>query len=292
MPPRLARLGIVIAWLIATSLLFFRDLLPELLVGEPPDFTAIIPNEEEELEGPVTWTITVNDEKEDGSADPRIVGMAITETTKQADGFVRLSSKIRFDSGKLLQGTPLANTGGEELEINSTIDVDPMGNLSSLQSSVRGAAEDREVLVIEGQLEEDQLVINARSPMLRLINWSKSFPYEPRQIVQNAVAPVDRLPDLRVGKRWKTRAVSPITGQAVEAVAEVTSQNVMMSIGNAMVPTFVVETEFGGPPPLGGITARTWVRASDGLVIQQEVPLVIVKLLLTRELDSGDRSSE
>ena len=45
------------------------------------------------------------------------------------------------------------------------------------------------------------------------MNQTRTIPYEPRSLVQNALGPFDRLPGLQVGQRWESRVVNPLTGR-------------------------------------------------------------------------------
>jgi hypothetical protein len=70
--------------------------------------------------------------------------------------------------------------------------------------------------------------------------------------------------------------VSPLTGQVERVTSEVVRRDVLIHWGDLLVPCHELVTR------AQGMTARTWARAGDGLVIRQEVPLLFAKLLLER----------
>lgn len=93
-------------------------------------------------------------------------------------------------------------------------------------------------------------------------------------MVQSAVGPIDRLPGLRIGQRWRSQVVSPLTGRVETMQVEVARQRVIQWGQN---PVTVLEVVQSLPP----ISARTWVRL-DGLVIRQEMPLPLIRLVIER----------
>jgi hypothetical protein len=84
------------------------------------------------------------------------------------------------------------------------------------------------------------------------------------------------MPGLAVGQRWEARVISPLTGKIDVVKAEVTRKSEIYW-GKSLVNTFEVVQKI---PPV--ISARTWVRRSDGLVLRQEVPFPVVKLIVER----------
>lgn len=294
MPHRLVCLGILLFWAVAASALLVRDVLPDLLTGPPPDLRSIA--HAEAPPGPTIWTILVQDEPTGDIADGlRAVGKVKTESIRQIDGFVRFVSEVDFDSGSLLRGSPLEAAGvdGERVVILSFIDVDESGNLRQLRSGVRlaGAAPSlrtpngsaQELISIEGHLVNNSLEIRAAGPAL-LFPWKKSFPYQARGVVQNSLGPMERIPGLHVGQRWESRVVSPLSGRVEVVHSEVTDRNVLVHWNDELVPCYELVTRSKG------LSARTWARGQDGLVIRQEVPLYFAKLVLERNVD--DRSTQ
>src|SRR4051812_42256924 len=81
MPARLVSVAILAFWLVAAVGLVTRDLLPELLVGDPPDLRTIA-GAGDSAE-PARWTIQVAD---DASSEAlRTVGGAVTTSLRKPD---------------------------------------------------------------------------------------------------------------------------------------------------------------------------------------------------------------
>lgn len=275
MPPRLLSLAILMFWAVASSSLLIRDVLPDLMTGPPPNLRDLAAASDPP--GPTTWTILVDDQGRGASGGLRAVGQAITTTKRPIDGHVQFLSDVWVDAGPLLRGTPFEVSGreGGRLLIRSFVDVDPSGNLFQLRSAVRMADDPLELLVIEGRLERDAIVVEARGPSLPL-KLRRRFPYTARGVVQNGLGPMDRLPGLHVGQRWQSRLVSPLTGSVEDVTMEVAKKNVLIQWGEELIACYELRTR------ASGVTARTWARVPDGLVIRQEVPLFFVGLVLER----------
>ncbi len=214
MPPRAICLVILLYWVVASSSLIRRDILPVLGFVRPPDLRAIALAEENPK--PSRWSVEVIDNPLTPDSR-RKVGEAVTGSKRFADGWVRITSTVWFDSGGLLLGTPFANRTSVRMEVKSDYRVDPSGNLRSFRATVKPADDAEELLRVEGELVKGIMEITTHGP-LPILNQKRSYPYEPRSLVQNALGPIDRMPGLQVGQRWETRVVSPLTGQ-VEVVA-------------------------------------------------------------------------
>jgi hypothetical protein len=275
MPPRLVCVAILLYWVVAAFNLIRYDLLPELRFGRPPDLLAIA--RAQRGNGPSRWGVQVIDDP----AHPEIcrtVGQALTESVHKSDGAVVLSSQVRFDSGSLLRGTAFASRTQVELEIASNGLIDPAGNLQRFSASVRSEGDPQEVLRVEGRLnaQGNALEIVVRGP-LPIMNQTRTIPYQQRSLVQNALEPFDYLPGLQVGQRWESRVVNPLTGR-IEPVRVEVARRTVIHWDNHPVSTLEVVQH------LGLLVARTWVR-TDGLVLRQEVPFPLVKLVLERQPD-------
>jgi hypothetical protein len=274
MPPRVVSVCILLYWSLAAMGLAHRDLLPELNVGGPPDLRTISAAGEDA--GPARWNLMVIDDasKPDGR---RSVGQATTEARRRPDGWVEMTSRVAFDSGRLLKGTAIANRTEEQVEFSSTYQVDPSGNLQSFHAGVRTAADDSDILRIDGVLKNRVMEVTSRGP-LPFMNRPWSFEYKDRAVVGSQFGPLDRLPGLHVGQRWDERVANPLTGRVEKVRAEVKRQ-VVIHWGKGPVKTLEVVHQSSA------LSARTWVR-EDGLVLRQEVPFPMVRLLLERLPDA------
>lgn len=277
MPNRFLSIAILIVWSLATGALFVRDVMPNLVIGPPPDLRSITMAEAAE-ERPVRWSILVAEDA--GAINFRSVGRVITETRRQADGDVRVSSDAWFDAGEALKGTRLAASaqGNQRIQARGSYNVDSSGNLTGFWAAVRMDDSDTETVTLNGRVRHDHLEVTSEGP-LPLMNWKKTLRYEPRGIVQNSLGPLDRMPGLQVGQRWNSQVVSPLTGMVENVKVEVVRKRIITWDSNP-VSTLEVATS------LPWITARTWVRG-DGLVLRQEAPFPFIKLILEREPDRG-----
>ena len=279
MPHRLLCVAILLAWAGAAGVLVRRDVLPDWLVGSPPDLRAIARAERDD--GPTTWAIQVADDA--GRPDDlRTIGRVRTDSTHQPDGYVRLNSLASIETAGLARGLPLAGQGGEALEVVSTSDIDPNGNLFSFHVAVRPARRQEDLLTLEGKLKGNAVAVRVRCPLLPFLNVKQSFPYQARGIVQNSLGPAGRMPGLHVGQRWESQVISPLSGQVEVGKVEVVGRRNIYWDG-APVDALVVQSR------VAGLTARTWVRP-DGLVLRQEVPTPLVHLYLERAAAEKDRT--
>jgi len=273
MPPRLLSVGLLLYWAVAALSLITRDLLPEWNLGSPPDLRTI--SRAEEGARPGRWAVQVVDDPKAPEVR-RTVGQAVTEGVRRPDGAVVMASRVWFDAGGLLKGTPFDGKSEARIEVASHYLVDPSGNLLNFSARVRSLSDPEELLDVTGVLKKRAIEIRTRSP-LPLLNQTRTIPYEPRGVVQNALGPIDRLPGLQIGQRWDTRVVSPFTGRAEVVRVEVARRSLIHWNNNPVTTLEVVQH-------MTPLSARTWVRP-DGLVLRQEVPFPFVKLVLERLSD-------
>jgi hypothetical protein len=273
MPSRPACVAILFFWVYAAGGLLRRDILPDFWVTPPPDLRSIAAAEEDALR-PTAWELSVAEDN--GLKSLRSVGRAVTRSVRLIDGGTELIGQVWFDSGSLLKGTPMDAGQNMRFDILNRLEIDPSGNLRNFHTTVQSVPDRLDLVTIDGVVKNSQLEIKARGGL----NFDKSFPYQPREMVQNAIGPIDRLPGLQVGQRWVTRVFSPLTGQVEDVKFEVTGKHVIQWDGGVESTLVVVQH-------MAPFTLRTWVRR-DGLVLRQEVPFPFVKLVLSRIPDRGD----
>jgi hypothetical protein len=276
MPSRPACVAILLFWVYAAGGLLRRDILPGYWVTPPPDLRSIAAAEK--YAEPSEWELSVAEDSDLRSLRP--VGRAMTRSSRTPDGGTELTGQVWFDSGSLLKGTRFDSQRNERLDVLNVLVIDPSGNLKRFHATVRSASDNFDLMTLDGQVKDQSIQVKAQGP-LPLLNWTKSFPYEPRGMIQNAIGPIDRLPGLQVGQRWVTRVVSPLTGRVEDVNVEVTRKH-NIQWDNELVSTLEVVQH------MTPISARTWVRR-DGLVLRQEVPFPFVKLILERLPERGDR---
>lgn len=277
MPQRLVSVAILVLWTIAATALFTRDILPNLIVGPPPDLRTV--TRAEETDKPTTWAILAADPDAPSGerAEMRSVGQLITRSERRRDGYFTMKSEAWVDSGAALQGTPFPSGGDERYLIAGEFEVDPSGNLDHFQASVKTLGSKDDLLTMTGVVRRNDLVVKVRGP-LPILHYSKRILYKPREMVQGSFTPLDRLPGLKVGQRWESQFVSPLTGGVEKGTVEVVRKTAIHWDGNP-VTTLEVVTK------TRSLSARTWVRPADGLVLSQEIPLPFLNLRLDRVPD-------
>ena len=282
MPTRPAIAIILLGWVVAASGLFRRDILPDFLTTPPPDLRSIAVAGESA--SPTRWNLSVADDS--GLRTLRPVGQAFTHTERQPDGSTNLISEVSFESNEMLRGTPFApklafRQGEGHLTIKNNCEIDSNGFLRQFRIVVQSPGIATPLLTMDAHVVGRRLEVATRGPIPTL-DGNRSFPYEPRGLIQNGIGPVDRLPGLQIGQRWETEIVNPLTGRMDRVVTEVTGKR-SIDWNKKLVETLEVVQR------LTPISARTWVRR-DGLVLRQEVPFPLVRLILDRVPDPlGDR---
>lgn len=276
MPTRATCLAIVLYWLVAAGGLLSREVLPDLLSGSPPDMRSISLAEEVQPPKPVKWRIQVEEEAKPGKAAAlRQVGEVTTLWSRTEDGGFRLDTDTQVESESLLKSTPFPATENVRLMIPSHFLIDPGGNLVSFQAKVSAYPDPKPWVTLDGEVNKAKKTIDLKTksivPMLAI---RKSLPYEPRGMIQSSIGPIDRLPGLRIGQRWKSKVVDPLSGRIESMQVEVARNRVIQWGANPVTVLEVVQS-------MSSVTARTWVRP-DGLVIRQEMPLPFVKILIER----------
>jgi hypothetical protein len=272
-------LVILVYWCVAAFFLLTREILPELSSGYPPDLRAIV--SAGQAGKPVRFSIQIIDNPKTPEIR-RTVGEAITASRRQSDGWYELSSQVSFDAGGLLEGKAMGAKSSVRLQLESTYRVDPSGNLRAFDLKVTPRDAPETLFTVAGRLNDEMMEVVSMGP-LPVLNQKFNFPYEPRSVVQDALGPIDRLPGLHLGQRWDTRIISPFTGQVEKVRVEVRRRDLIQWNGE---PTSALEVVHHAGP----IAASTWVR-SDGMILRQEVPFPLVRLVFERmpEESPGDR---
>lgn len=270
MPNFLTRVFIVLFWLATTVILIQRDVLPRYTLGTPPDWKQIIKKSNETT---TRWQIAV--EEADGRT--RAVGQATNLARKGPDGGMTLESHVKMDARGLFQGTPFQLAEATHFEFNNRTLISPQGLLDQIRADVRvQELGDKPVLNIQAVPDNHgKLEVRFNSPISPLLNFQQNIPFAPQGLVRGGMEPIDQLPGLRVGQRWTTQILQPMTARPDAVVSEVVSTVRIFWNGNP-VEVFLVEHK------ASTFSARSWVRP-DGLVLRQQLPTPLVRLVLERE---------
>src|SRR5947209_8252418 len=94
MPPRWLSVLIVAAWLSLTGWLFYAELLPRLLPGQPPPVSIDLVEEAHVRRAPVTW---------DAYQDDKLVGQAETRIEHPSRGEFAMTCRLTQPSRLPLQ---------------------------------------------------------------------------------------------------------------------------------------------------------------------------------------------
>ena len=162
MPSRPACVAILLFWVYAAAVLLRRDVLPDFWTTPPPDLRTIAAAEEDAR--PTEWDLSVAEDS--GYRSFRSVGRAMTQSRRTPDGGSELISRVYFDSGGLLKGTPFAPKGGDPgrkstSRSNTVCEIDPSGNLRRFRAQVRpGGRSPSTLMTLDGRVRGKAIEIN------------------------------------------------------------------------------------------------------------------------------------
>lgn len=283
MPPRYLMWAIVVCWLATTSWLVYTDIRPRLWPGGAPPFNIDLADEAQSATSTRWWIYREAIRK--GYCDTS-VRYRSADDTFELNGVFKLWLVNRI------------MTGRADLVIQSMYRVTREGELRGLSAIITyGSAESNS---IEAQISGD-VVNGIFTAHLRILNgemvlWKQDLhPVEVSRggSVLNPFQPLNRLNGLRHGQHWRVPMIHPLneafqkhfkelTGSTVSddlpwVEAQVLPQSQILEWRDEQVSCLVIEYQ-------GEDTrARTWVRETDGLVIQQEVYKDRDHLLLVRD---------
>jgi hypothetical protein len=214
MPPRWACVLIVVTWLAVNGWLFYHDLLPRLLPGQPPPYTVDLLEEVQDRRWmrPVGWTVYHNDNK---------ALSAKTHVEHPARDTFELVAEYRPVSGLPHARMPPLLVSS----LTSRYRVNAAGDLLGLSIHLEGRPDFpflRGSPLLQGRLPSDLAVdITGRAEATRLTLEAHIAGYEkPIQFpavearrggaVLLPLHPVNRLRGLRAGQSWAMTVFDPI----------------------------------------------------------------------------------
>jgi hypothetical protein len=279
---------IVLFWLTTMSWLVWTKVLPPLFAGTPPTYARTV----DETAAPVGWEL-LWDGQPVGSAQSEVARNTLDHTTQ-------LWCWVTFEDLPISKLNPLKiNFINEMLErtrrtismqAESRIEIDSLGRLLSLESTVDGGL----------LIDPVQLLGLAEGGKLRLTIRSGDFSYKtelylpPDRIVGDTLAPQARLPGLRIGQTWSEpvyNAFMPPTQPMEMLQAKVEREDFLLWNGQIERTLLVVYRTDSGkshsddPSEARG---RTWVRR-DGIVLQQEAQMGSSVLRFVRQAQAPPR---
>lgn len=270
MPSRLGVAAIVLFWLVSTSWLIVREIAPRFRTGQPPAFFTDVTDE---VGGTtIGWTIYHKGER---------VGAGDSKVERRSDRTFVLASRLLFEKFDVLfvRITKIAG--------HYRIDKD--GNLKELATEVKIVLAGAEVKgQVKGVVRDGML-----TPRIYIDGMEADLgPFQPQPVkvaahgnVLNTMHLLNKIPGLRPGQAWEVPLLDPLGAilpgrkMAVSTLlAEVHTAD--LDWQGKPVPCFRIDYGEVGKK----VTAHTWVRRSDGLVLQQEAKQDEMDLVLVREV--------
>jgi hypothetical protein len=266
--------GIVLFWLLSTGWLFWNDLLPRLLPGQPPPYT-IDPVEEARRQRPfIDFTVGHNGAK---------AFRARTEVARTERDVYELTAEfIRVHGSKAVV---VANVGVVQ-RMSSRYRVNAAGDLLGVSVRLIGKvplAGTEIALELTGDVEGATLPLGGTLELA-----GASSPLQPRDVPVGRggalllpLHPVNRMRGLRPGQTWTTYALEPVPapGGGVEFLrARVRDEEEQFDQGRRHgEPCLVID--YTGDR----LRVSTWVSRATGLVLAQEVTQDRDRWTLSRE---------
>jgi hypothetical protein len=276
--------SVILFWLFTMSWLIARKVLPPLLLGEPPNYHAVLSAQEQSpLSG---WYISMDD---------RRVGWAINRSVALPDGGTNLCGHVHFDGLPLARMTPAWFHGflkladqplsSVKMETLSTITISPQGHVSQIDSSVR-IEPLREIIRLTGAIDGTRLMLAVRAADFTY----RTEAYLPSgTLLGDSLSPQTQMPGLHLGQTWTVPAYSPLRppNSPLEILQAAVETDESFVWNNDTLETWLVvyRSDSGftfsrKPPPRG----KMWVR-HDGTVLQQEISVLDCKLTFLRMTD-------
>lgn len=270
---------VVAFWLTTMTWLVWTKVLPPLLTGTPPTYSAILARHTDDK---IAWDLYW---------DNRPVGEARSETRALDDGVTLIRSVVNFENLPLAKLSPLrikALTqllGGEErlisMSAEAKFEIDPLGRLLAFESSFgRGLLPDP--VIVLGTVVGAQLNINVRAGEF---GYKTAMHLPTDRPIGDTFSPQGRLPGLRLGQKWTEPVYSPFSppGRPLDLLrVEVARHDYLVWNGEIRKTLLVVyQNEGDQPGDERRARGRVWV-LPDGSVIQQEAAVGDSRLRFVR----------
>lgn len=270
MPPRLVTASILLFWLTMTGWLIHREVVPMMIADASPTYQIDLTDE---IGSPlVGWTVL---------SDGKRIGTATSKIIVNDDRSFEFRSTYFFEK---LQIGPVKFKVAD-----SSFRVSEDGKLLSI-SATFGLQHDI-TLELKGEV-----VNNMLEPRLfrdgvewKLVDLGKIDLSRQGHVV-NPMHLMPRLRGLRAGQSWKITRLDPLSGMQSQIANQLGKQGVAIPTLIAEVKTDILrwnraevlchKIEYYEPGK--EVTARTWVRKRDGLVLQQEASHLGIELITQR----------
>jgi hypothetical protein len=262
MPPKLITAAIIAFWLAMTGLLIQREVVPMMIANASPNFQ---PDLTDEIGSPlVTWMVFKDNDR---------IGAGTSRVTANNDGTFELRSNFRFDE--------LAFGPVHLRSMENMYRVDAQGKLLAFSTKASANFGNKPGLgapdvagAIEGEVIDD--MIEPRLSFLGIEHKLDKIHLTQEGSIVNPMHLVNRLRGLRPGMTWKVKRVDALDAVTKQFSALAKQQKIpdliatvkadKMTWDRKEVACNVIEYHEIGKD----VSARTWVRRIDGLVLQQE----------------------
>jgi hypothetical protein len=316
MPPRWLRWIIVVSWLATTGWLFWHDLRPRWLLGEPPMFHVDLVEEVQKTSTPLKtpWTVERQDKKQ---SKPYPVFRASTWVERKNEDIYTLNALLDATKDPELRPVSVAKLFRIN-KIASSYRITRSGQLRAMEAKVdvrfhweppsvllrffgaqsdpfqRGASTESISLRIWGEVQDRQFfahcsAITTKSPEKPMMQ----FDLPPAAVshtgsVLMPLHPLNHLRGLRLGQGWRQPLVDPLQ-DAFDPLpgssgvrwlnARVLPQPQVLELNGTQTRCLVIEYT-NDEDELAG---RTWVEQDGERVLQQESLLENSRWIMKRE---------
>ena len=278
---------VCLMWLLTMSWLITQKVLPALWVGQPPSYQAIVDAQKKE---PVGWSLWINDKQ---------LGWALSTVREQDQGPKEIRSYIHFDElpiEQLTSGWSRAlfrlieqPSGKYEMDVQNVLTIDSLGKLLRFDSRIQ-LQPLRNILRMQGVVDGQQLQVEIRSGNF---SYSCDVSLPQNAMLNDALSPLTRLPNLSIGQSWAVPALNPLrpTASLMEVLRATVEEKEPIYWNSRIHNAWLVVYR---SDPVAGYGAKTgnrgklWV-LDDGTVIKQQA--MIFDSILSFVRMSGDEAA-
>ncbi|MCI0637608.1 MAG: hypothetical protein L0Y72_01870 [Gemmataceae bacterium] len=274
MPSRLVVLLIVLFWLATASWLVVREMVPRWLAGNAP---RIALDATDEIGGNVVrWLVFKKDD---------LVGDGISRVKRLPDRTFELKSEFKFQKLDLLNIVTIKKIVSR-YRVTKEHGLVEVGALIWINEKVGKAVAGFPDVEIEvnGVVEDGMLA----TKLFVLGEEQRLLPIQPVKAPGNVLNPMhllNKIPGLREGQSWLIPLFDPLSaglpghGMTISQLEAAVSA-VKLKWGGTDVACYRIDYREPGKK----VTASTWVRSRDGLVLQQAAFHQGMDLTLVREV--------
>jgi hypothetical protein len=290
MPPRWVSAVIIAGWIASVVWLFRLEIWPSLEPGAPPPFTIDLVDEAQTTTNQaIRWGVTQN-----GHDTFLVARTSVEHRAKENDFTLRAD----FTSPESRDRPPAADAQKITIRrMSSAYRVTPEGQLLDLEVAMGFFYKPTKLdcdMRVSGAVRNGQFV-----PRYEITSpYPLSFSLPPVAVssqgsVVMPLHPVNKIGGLKPGQQWRVPVFDPVsdsmasmTGGAGEVRflrAKVRPQTETLHWNNADTPCLVIDYQEENERREDKMTAETWVRAADGLVIKQIADISGTRWEMTRE---------